>query len=449
MGKEPGKGTIPLDLGVKALKQLEVSLKGEIVDPVVRPQFNLAVEVSSFSPRKLMAALGQTFPVETADAKALDHIALKADVKGDTQNVSVSKGALDLDQSKISFSVKAQDFSKPDVAFDVNLDEIDVDRYLPPASEEGPDKEKKKAESPRREQQKIDYAPLRRLVLDGTVKVGKLKAHGASIQDVYVKVLGKSGRFNLDPLTLKLYGGDVSSRVALDVRQDIPKSNMELHAKGIQVGPLLKDVMETDFLEGTAQSKMAVSLVGDDPAKIKRTLNGTGDLLFNDGAIVGIDLAGMVRNVKATFGLAEEGENRPRTDFSELRAPFTITDGVVNTPGTSLMSPLLRVLAAGNANLVEETLDFRVEPKFVATLKGQGDAADRSGLMVPVLVTGTFPSPKFRPDLKGMLKKGLEGELLKSPDLKKILPGQSTQEGESKPLEEQAKDLLKGLPFGR
>jgi AsmA protein len=121
----------------------------------------------------------------------------------------------------------------------------------------------------------------------------------------------------------------------------------------------------------------------------------------------------------------------------------------VNTPGTSLVSPLIRVLATGKTNLVEETLDFRVEPKFVATLKGQGDTEQRSGIMVPVLVTGTFSSPKFRPDLKGILKKGLEEELLKSSDLKKILPGQSTQDGESKPLEEQAKDLLKQLPFGR
>jgi AsmA protein len=113
------------------------------------------------------------------------------------------------------------------------------------------------------------------------------------------------------------------------------------------------------------------------------------------------------------------------------------------------MSPLVRVLAAGDADLVDETLDFRVEPKFVGTLKGQGDTVQRSGLMVPVLVTGTFSSPKFRPDLKGMLKRGLEEGLPQPSELKKILPGESMEEGESKPLEEQAKDLLKGLPFGR
>lgn len=448
VGKEPGKGTIPFDLAVQALKQLEMSLKGKIVDPLERPQFDLALQVSPFSPRKLIADLGQTFPIKTADPKVLDHVALKVNLKGDPETISISDGTVDLDESRLTFSVKVKDFSRPDVAFDLSLDEIDADRYLPPAGENKPVEEKEKTEAPTPEQKKIDYTPLRRLVLDGTIRVGKLKAHGVRLQDVNVKVAGKNGYFHVDPLTLKLYQGDVSCKGALDVRQDVPKSNVQLDAQGIQVSPLLKDLLEKDFLEGTLQSTVVINLAGDDPEKIKSTLNGKGDFLFKDGAIVGIDLAGMVRNVKATFGLAEKGGERPRTDFSELHAPFTITNGVVNTPGISLMSPLVRVLVAGDADLVDETLDFRVEPKFVGTLKGQGDTMQRSGLMVPVLVTGTFSSPKFRPDLKGMLKKGLEEGLPQPSELKKILPGQGAQEGESAPLEEKAKDLLKGL-FGR
>jgi len=187
---------------------------------------------------------------------------------------------------------------------------------------------------------------------------------------------------------------------------------------------------------------------GDDPDRIKRTLNGRGDLVFTDGAIVGIDLAGMVRNIKAKFGMGKAGGPKPRTDFSELHSPFTITNGVVNTPNTSMSSPLLRVLAKGNADLVKETLDFRVEPKAVFTLKGQADTKERSGIMVPVLVTGTFASPKFRPDLKGMLK-GLTEGISKPSDLKKLLPGQGVEETGSKPLEEKVKGLLKSLPFGK
>jgi len=451
VGKDPGKGTIPLDLTVKALKQIEMGLKGTIVNPATKPNFDLALQVSPFSPRKLMADLKQSFPVATADPQALARIALKTNLKGDQKSVSVSDGSLDLDESKLKFTLKAGEFSKPNILFDLNLDKIDLDRYLPPPSEKKAAEVKKEAGAPAAKKE-IDYTPLRKLVLDGTIKVGSLKAKQAKIQDIYLKVVGKNGNFTLDPLKLKLYQGDMTSKGVLNVQGNSPKSNFDLDAKGIQVGPLLQDLMKKDFLEGTLKANVSVNMQGDDPEKIKKSLNGRGNLLFTDGAIVGIDLAGMVRNVKAKFGMGEAVGAKPRTDFSELNAPFTITNGVVNTPDTSMKSPLLRVVATGDADLVNETLDLRVEPKAVFTLKGQGDEKERSGIMVPVLVTGTFESPKFRPDLKGMIK-GLTEGISKPSDLKKILPGQGGEETGTKSLQEKAgeevKGLLKKLPFGK
>jgi AsmA protein len=449
LGKEPGKGTMPVDLSIKALKELEMDLKGKLVDPATSQQFELVLQVSPFSPRKLMSALGQDFPVKTTDPNALNKVAFKAQLKGNPNSVSISDGALQLDESNLIFSMKAKDFAKPDLAFDLKLDKIDLDRYLPPPSEKKTGEKKEEKKPSAAERKKADYTPLRKLLLDGKIRIGNLKAHGAKVQDIYLKVSAKNGLINMDPLTLNLYKGNVSSKGAFDVRRDVPKSNMALQAKGIQVSPLLKDVLNKDFLEGTVKADMNIAMVGDDPEKIKNTLDGKGDFLFNDGAVVGIDLAGMVRNAKAAFGLAERGGERPRTDFSELHSPFTITKGVVDTRQTRLTSPLLRVLAAGKANLVQESLDFRVEPKFVGTTKGQGDTQQRGGVTVPVLVTGTFSSPKFRPDLEGMLKGTLEKGISDPSELKKMLPGQTTQGAGQKPTEDKAKDILKGLPFGR
>jgi len=447
IGKDPGKGTVPLDLSLKALKQLDMNLKGKITDPATLMQFDVALQISPFSPRKLIAALGQALPVKTSDPAVLNRLSLNARVKGDPKTVSISDGTLDFDESKVNFSVKAMDFSKPDLSFELKLDQIDIDRYLPPTSEKPPEEKKTKAPAPKGKG--LDYIPLRRLVLDGSIRVGKLKARGAKLQDIYLKLSGKNGSFHLNPFSLKLYEGSMTAKGTLDVSQDIPKSNMELQATGIQVQPFLKDFLKKDFLAGTVKADVAVRMAGEDAEGIKRTLSGKGNLLFNDGAIVGIDLAGMVRNVEATFGLAEKTTEKPRTDFSELRAPFTITKGVLNTSETSLLSPLLRVLVAGKADLVKETLDFRVQPKFVGTLKGQGDTKQRTGITVPVLVTGSFASPKFRPDLKGMLKQRLEKGLPEPSELKKLLPGQTKGKDGTKGLEEKAKSLLKSLPFGQ
>ena len=236
---------------------------------------------------------------------------------------------------------------------------------------------------------------------------------------------------------MAMYQGSASGKGNFNVQTQTPKTNMSLNVAGVQVGPLLRDVIEKDILEGVTNAQLNLAMSGDNPDKIKQTLNGEGQLRFNDGAIVGIDLASMVRNVKAAFGLAQKPSERPRTDFAELNAPFTITSGLFNTPETSLKSPLLRVNAAGNANLVTEALDFRVEPKVVGTIKGQGDVEARQGLMVPVIVSGTFSDPQFKPDLEAVAKKQLQEAL----------------EGTEKPedlmdkekLEEKGKGLLKGI----
>jgi AsmA protein len=431
VGKDFKQATIPLDLDVNALKQMALRLKGSVKNPASKPGIDMAVEIKEFSPRKLMAALDQKFPVATSDPKALDRVALKANLKGDASKVAVTDGILNLDESTLNFSLKASDFSKPNLAFDLNLDQINLDRYLPPKSEKKPAAEKPSEKKP------TDYAPLRRLILEGRIRIGQLIANKAKIQDLLLQIKAKDGIFNLDPLKLAMYQGNVSGNGNFNVQTDTPKSSVNLDVENIQAGPLLKDVLEKDILEGVTNAQLKLSMSGEDAAMIKKTLDGNGQVRFNDGAIIGIDLAGMIRNVKAAFGLAQTPAQRPRTDFAELNAPFSIKQGLVHTPQTSLKSPLIRVIAAGDANLVKETLDFRVEPKVVATIKGQGDAEQRSGLMVPVLVSGTFSKPQFAPDLAGVAKKQLEEKILGSGKGEKLL--------DKKSLEDTAKGALKSI----
>jgi AsmA protein len=432
VGKDFKQAAIPLNLDIKAFKELILQLNGNVKNPASKPAIDMAVDVKTFSPRKLMAALNQKFPVETSDPDELDRVALKANLKGDQNKLTVSDGILSLDKSTLKFSLNASDFSRPDLAFDLNLDQIDLDKYLPPPSEKQPAKAEKTAPK-----KAADYEPLRKLILDGRMKIGQLVASKAKIRDLLVQIKAKNGIFNIDPLQLAMYQGNVSGKGNLNVQTNTPQSSLTLNVENIQAGPLLRDVLQKDILEGVTNAQLKLAMSGDDAAMIKKSLDGNGQVHFNDGAIIGIDLAGMVRNVKSAFSLEQKPAQRPRTDFAELNAPFSITQGLVHTPQTSLKSPLIRVIAAGDANLVKETLDFRVEPKLVGTIKGQGDTSDRTGLMVPVLVTGTFAKPQFRPDLAGVAKKQLQDVLQGTEKPEELL--------DKKKLEEKGKSILKGI----
>ena len=446
-----GQGPVSMDLSLTALNEITMRLKGVLKNLSVSPGVELDLNIDEFSPRKTAAALGQTVPIQTADPHVLNRMTLNAHITADSKNLSVSKGILDLDDSRLNFSMNASDFSKPDVTFDLDLNQINLDRYLPPASDKKSSAEQQHQETKSKKtemskesdpgpKKNADYTALRRLILDGQLKIQTLIASKAKIQEVMLKIHAKNGMFKLDPLKLNMYQGNVSGNATLNVTKDMPVTHISLIASKVASGPLLRDVLEKDILEGIMHADVTLAMAGTDPAAFKKTLNGKGELLFNDGAIKGIDLAGMVRNVQAAFGLAEKTDQKLKTDFAELKAPFTIINGVLNTPETRLKSPLLRIIANGTADLVKETLDFRVEPKIVGTIKGQGDEEQRSGIMVPVLVTGNFSSPKFRPDLTSVAKQQLQEKVLESEKVKKIL-----EKEELKYLQETTKGLLKGV----
>jgi AsmA protein len=445
VGPIPGKGTVPIDLAVTALKTLDLTVKGRVENPVDAPHFDLAVVLAPFSPRNLYAALEQPFPVQTADPGALQKVGMKLDLQGDNRRVSGRNGRLELDDALLAFEFDAAEFDKPKVDFSLELDQIDLDRYLPPAEDQKqvatgePGGTKGGGKAP------PDFSPLRRLELDATAKIGNLKVAKAGVQDLGLRVTGRNGIFRLNPLTLKLYQGDLAITGTLNLQTNTPRTDLALQMRDVQVGPLLKDLKDMEVLTGTTRAEMELRMAGLDAEAITPTLNGKGSLVFSDGAVKGLDLAGMVHNAKAAFGLAAAATTRPQTDFSELKVPFTLDNGVFKTTETSLQSPALRVLAAGQADLVRETLDFRIDPKFVATLKGQGDATDRTGVTVPVLVSGTFAKPSFQPDLKGLVQQHF-GEELK--DVQQKIEKGEFKKDDLKSLEKKAKGILKGLPFG-
>jgi AsmA protein len=445
LGSQPGKSPLPLELAAKLLDELDVQLTGRIDPSAKPPTFDLAVKVPEFSPRTIMDRMGQKLPVETADAKALDAVALSLNLKGTPENIAVSSGKLKLDDSQATFSAQARDFNKPDLKFDLNLDRIDLDRYLPPPTEEDVSAETAKQPPADSAGQKTDYGPLRRLILDARIKTGELKVKNARIQNIEVRISARNGVLRMDPLKLDLYQGNLAGNGTVNVQQDKPKTALKMSLNGVQAGPLIKDVMAKELIEGAMAAQLDLNFSGDTPDLIRPTLGGKGDLRFNDGAIVGIDLASMVRNVQASFGLAQKPSEKPRTDFAELQLPFSITSGLFKTDASRLVSPLMRVLAAGSADLVKERLDFRVEPKFVATIQGQGDTTQRSGIMVPVMVSGSFASPQFKPDLNAILKQQLDQPLPDKDALKKLVP---SKEEATKKAQEGVKGLLKGLPFG-
>jgi AsmA protein len=389
--------------------------------------------------------------------------------------VALSEGHLELDETNLDFSLAVKRFDRPDVRFDTRLDRLDVDRYLPPSGAGGGGEETE-APGPAAPS---DRSALRNLLLTGEVDIGRLTVSGGELRDIHLTVTAKDGVFTVDPLDMALYSGTLHAAATADLRQKAPRSRIEATLEGIQMGPLLTDFADKTVLTGTGGGSLSLNTAGETPDTIKRHLNGSGDLLFTDGAIKGVDLTRIAQNAKRLLTLEKQPALEGRTDFSEFKTAFTIDNGVVRVARARLIAPLMRLNAEGSADLTTETLDFRADPRLVASLKGKGDEKKRAGFEIPLLITGAFDDPKIRPDpaalvrqledLPASIDKGKE-EIQKQVEEKKaaakqlleekkgqldsILGGQKqrSKEGDGKKSdsgEGGVSDILKKLPFGQ
>ena len=115
---------------------------------VIGEKVSGSLAVAEFDLKKLLAALGQPAPV-TADPDALGAVALSAELAGTTSALEVRPLSLTLDDSKLEGGLSlGLGAPLPAVRFDLALDAIDADRYLPPP---GPDDAPAKNVDPGRE----------------------------------------------------------------------------------------------------------------------------------------------------------------------------------------------------------------------------------------------------------------------------------------------------------
>ncbi|MGB0057906.1 MAG: AsmA-like C-terminal region-containing protein, partial [Methyloceanibacter sp.] len=157
-------------------------------------------------------------------------------------------------------------------------------------------------------------------------------------------------------------------------------------------------------IEGTAAIAIDLTASGASQRAIVSALNGTANFEFIDGAIRGINVAKMVRNLGSATLSGWQAGDAEKTDFASLGASFKVAQGKAQTNDLHLSGPLVRVVGTGAIDLPAQTLNFRVDPRVVASIEGQGGDKDLQGLGVPVAINGLWTQPLIYPDIAGILE---------------------------------------------
>ena len=204
---------------------------------------------------------------------------------------------------------------------------------------------------------------------------------------------------------LGAYGGQADGEMIVDATAPSPTFAMHCDLANVGALPLLSSLADFDKIEGRLQAKIAAGSAGNSQQAVMSDLSGLVFANFQDGAIRGINVAQMIRNLTASTlsGWQEDPTREQSTDLSQLSASFRIDRGQATTTDLNLIGPLVKVTGTGTIDLPTKQIGFRVEPKLVMTTQGQGRTSDPVGFGIPVMIEGPWAQPRIYPDMAGML----------------------------------------------
>jgi AsmA protein len=265
---------------------------------------------------------------------------------------------------------------------------------------------------------KIDLSGLRAANANLDLTINKLVSGKVDVTNIATSLALSNGVMKLNLANAKLYGGTAKGAVSVDGSSAAAGIGTNIALIGIQIEPLMTALSGTSRLEGTTNLTLAVNGQGASQRAIVNSLGGNASLSVADGALKGINIASFLRDAKKGFLSSSSSE---KTDFSELTATFQIAQGIVTNNDLSMKSPVLRVSGKGTVSLPPKTVNYRLEPTIVGSLKGQGDTKDgRTGLTIPLVITGPWSNPAITPDVTGMLQEGLKNPEALKQNLKDI-----------------------------
>ncbi len=306
----------------------------------------------------------------------------------------------------------------PSIKADLALEDLNLNPYLEAFGGEGGDSPAAPAGQPAQSKgwsdEPIDVSALRMVNADLSLSTKLLQVQEIKVDESALAVKLNGGKLAVDLSKLALYGGSGAGKVNVDASGKVPAIASSFKLSGLQARPFLTDAAGSDALAGTAQMDLDITASGQSQKAMVSALNGKGGFKFEDGAVYGINIAAMIRD-PASFVLNKEAEAQ-KTDFAELSGTYDIKNGLLTNNDLNLQSPLLRIAGSGTVNMPPRTLDYKIEPKAVASIKGQGGDSDHSGILVPVLITGSWDNPQIKPDLAGAA-----GQIAKDPS--KLLQG--------------------------
>ena len=370
--------------------------------------------------------------VETADSGVLHSASAKANFLYNSKQTALRDMQLKLDDSTLTGRVGLEGEK---LAYALAVDDINVDRYLPPGPPRAkPTRRRTKARSTRSTCRSTCCA---RSTRTATLKFGKAKFSGLTLTDAAFALTAANGMLRLTP-TASLYGGKYGGDINVTVEKSRREDDDRAARRRGRSRPARQRSARRAVLHGRRRREARSRRDGLELRRDAQGLDGAVSFTVTNGSLEGIDLWYELRRVRAVLDKSEAPPRPPgarRTTFSSLGATGDVEDALLTNRDLKGVLDFMTITGSGTVNLLDDKIDFDLKATMVDGPKLQSDPlmAKYAGQSLPLHATGTMAEPSVLPDVGALAKQRASDEANKALDEQK------------QKAQDKLKDKLKGL----
>lgn len=212
---------------------------------------------------------------------------LNVAIKADGEKLTLSGLNVKLDDSQIKGSLGISQFAKPLYSFNIDIDNLDVDRYVSsaPAAE--------KAKEPASDKP-LDLSALKALNADGSLRIGNLKYGKTKASNIRIDLKADGQKLSLNPLNAKVDDSQINANIG------IARFNDPIYSFNVNIDKLDADKYITK------SDKPAAKSTGDTPIDLSalKKLNASGEAKIGWLKLANVKTENVNIGLKAADGVA-------------------------------------------------------------------------------------------------------------------------------------------------
>ncbi|MEH6387172.1 MULTISPECIES: AsmA family protein [Pseudomonas] len=330
------------------------------------------LDAAEFDGRKFIRSLGQELP-ETSDPRALEAVALSANIDGTANSLMLNDLKLVVDGSELTGDAGLADIERQALRFNLTGNTLNIDKYLP--AEEAPSEDAAPTPVLPSGGSRSGIAPpawsdeavlpletLATLDVDGKLSLQEVIVTGLTISPFEVSVLAKDGLVQLRQLSGGVFGGEFAAQGQINTRSTPTTVSIKPVLTNIDSLALQEAYEQPPQIRGLVDLNADLQAQGNSIYRWMDTLDGNASFTVNDGALVGVNLEQQLCSAIALANRKALSESRGGQDtpFRRLQGSFNIEDGQVRNDDLVVALPGIAARGRGSVNLPQQKLDYRL-----------------------------------------------------------------------------------------